>query len=67
MGLDMGLGVRAEELCCSLKFAKAQLCRRVCYNMDNHPDFIEARRVKKQNEDQLSDINNKIASLELVC
>jgi adenylosuccinate synthase len=32
--------------------------------MDNHPDFIEARRIKKQNEDQLADINNKIASLE---
>jgi len=35
--------------------------------MDNHPDFIEARRIKKQNEDQLADINNKIASLESVC
>ena len=35
--------------------------------MDTHPDFIEAKRVKKQNEDQLSDINNKIASLESVC
>jgi hypothetical protein len=34
--------------------------------MENHPDYIEAVRVKRHNEAQLAEVNNKIASVEMV-